>query len=69
MWIAEWIVRIAVAYMLVGGVFAIVFCAVGVTRMDRSAANSGAGFRCMIFPGVSALWPLMLKRWMGVSHT
>lgn len=61
---AHWIVNILSAYAALGGLFAIAFCAVGVSKTDAVAKGSGIGFRLMIFPGVAALWPLLLTRWV-----
>jgi len=51
-------------YGVVGFVLAIAFLARGVSRIDTQAAGAGLGFRLMILPGVTALWPLLLKRWI-----
>ena len=51
-------------YGVVGFVFAIAFLARGFSRIDTQAAGAGLGFRLMILPGVTALWPLLLKRWI-----
>jgi hypothetical protein len=61
---AELFVGALTGYAAVGFVFAIAFLARGVSRIDGQAAGAGLGFRLMIFPGVAALWPLLLKRWI-----
>jgi hypothetical protein len=70
MWIAEWVVNILAAYAALGVLFAIVFCSVGAAKIDPAARSSGIGFRVMIFPGATALWPLLLTRWIraGALH-
>ena len=59
---AEILVEMLTWYAAAGVVFGIVFVAGGVSRVDEHAA--GLGFRMIIFPGVAALWPLLLSRWM-----
>jgi hypothetical protein len=67
--LAEAIVTAFTAYLGAGLVFAVLFVAFGVHRVDEQAKGSGAGFRLIILPGVAALWPLLLARWVrGVSE-
>ena len=54
-----------VAYLACGLVFAIPFAFVGVKQIDPHAAHGSQGFRLLIIPGAMALWPLLLKRWLG----
>lgn len=61
--VAEIIAAVLVAYAAVGLLFALLFVFRGVNRIDEAAAESGAGFRLIIIPGVAALWPVMLLRW------
>ncbi len=63
--------RIAIAlvygfyfYFAVGFLFAVVFVATGVKRIDPNAGGSGIGFRLLILPGSAAFWPLFLYRWI-----
>ena len=62
---AESFVIFLVAYAAVGVVFAIAFVSKGISQIDPIAKGSGAGFRLIILPGVSALWPLLLMRWIS----
>jgi hypothetical protein len=67
--IAEAFVVALAAYMIIGVVFAIPFLLVGVQRIDVQARGAGTGFRLLIVPGVAALWPLLLRRWIrGLSE-
>lgn len=52
-------------YAAAGTVFTLVFLLFGVTRIDTGAKGAGLGFRLMILPGLIALWPLMLIRWLS----
>jgi hypothetical protein len=56
-------------YLTCGGLFAIVFVLAGVKKIDPHAAQGSWGFRLLIFPGTTALWPLLLRRWRkGISE-
>jgi len=67
--IAQWIVNLVMAYAALGLAFAVVFVIVGVGRMDASAKDASVFFRLLILPGVAALWPFLLNRWLhGQSH-
>lgn len=60
--IAAFIVALCALYAAAGAIFAAVFATVLVQRLDPAAANSGVGFRVLIFPGAVALWPLLLTK-------
>jgi hypothetical protein len=62
--IAELIVAVAGAYVVAGALFAVVFAAWGVSRVDPVARNCTRGFRLIILPGATVLWPLLAARWM-----
>ena len=47
-------------YALIGAVFALFFVFWGVARIDPAANTMPLQARMLIFPGVAALWPLML---------
>jgi hypothetical protein len=51
-------------YVVLGGAFACAYLLVGVDRLDSQAKGAGIGFRIAIAPGVVALWPLLLRRWI-----
>lgn len=55
---------ILAGYAAVGAIFSVSFAAVGVTRLDPAARGSSLGFRLLILPGVTAFWPLLLRRWL-----
>ena len=64
MWIAQLIVSSLAAYAAIGLLFALFFAARGAERIDPSAKGAGLGFRLLIVPGATALWPLLLWRWL-----
>lgn len=52
-------------YAAAGAAFALGFLALGLTRIDHGAVGAGISFRLLIVPGLIALWPLMLVRWIA----
>jgi len=62
--IARILLTLAGAYLLCGFIFAIPFVVVGVGKIDPHAAHGSWGFRVLILPGTSLLWPLLVKRWL-----
>jgi hypothetical protein len=52
------------AYLLIGCIVGVPFVAVGVGRVDASAHGASLGFRLLILPGVVALWPLIVVKWL-----
>ncbi|HEU0007477.1 MAG TPA: hypothetical protein VFS12_15945 [Terriglobia bacterium] len=65
--LAESFVGLLSVYGLLGLLFGVCFVTVGVSRLDPMAKGTGPGFRLLILPGVAALWPLLLYRWLGGS--
>jgi hypothetical protein len=51
-------------YLGCGLLFAMPFVVWGVGKIDSHAARGSWGFRLLIIPGTSALWPLFLRRWL-----
>ena len=64
--VVEWMLRLLLAYAIVGFLFGILFAFRGVQSVDPAAADTGVGFRLMILPGCAALWPLLLLQWLRV---
>lgn len=52
-------------YAAAGAVFAVAFLLLGITRIDNGAKGASLGFRLLLVPGLIALWPLMLIRWLS----
>ena len=56
---------IILIYLATGIVFGLAFITKGCSALDEGARNSGIGFRLIIFPASTLLWPYLLKRWLG----
>lgn len=52
-------------YLAAGLVFGLAFLIFGLPRIDPAARGTGLAFRLIILPGVAALWPLLLARWIN----
>jgi hypothetical protein len=52
-------------YAALGLVTAVAFVTIGVTRVQPAAMSPGA--RILILPGVAALWPYVLLRWLRAA--
>lgn len=64
---ARVVVLAAAAYVGPGFLFALAFVVAGVQRVDAAARDAGWGFRALIVPGVTLLWPLLAIRWVRGS--
>ncbi|MEM9278339.1 MAG: hypothetical protein AAGA76_07175 [Pseudomonadota bacterium] len=59
---AQTIVFLIEAYLGVGLVVAAIFIIFGIERVEPYAKGS-LGFRPLLIPGLTLLWPLVLWRW------
>lgn len=66
--IAALVLALTGLYLLCGVIFAVPFVLVGVGRIDPHAAHGSWGFRVLIMPGTTLLWPLLAKRWLQGIH-
>ena len=66
--IARGFLWLLASYAAVGLAFALAFAAVGAARLDANARGGSLGFRILILPGATALWPLLLRRWLRGAH-
>ena len=60
--IATTIAIVAVLYVAAGLVAGVAFVVAGVTAVQSAPVTLGA--RILLFPGATALWPLVLSRWL-----
>jgi hypothetical protein len=65
--VAEWLVLIVAGYAFLGLLFAGPFLVRGVMRLDPAAKGTSLAFRLAILPGTVALWPVLARKWAGVS--
>ena len=56
------------AYLACGFLFAVPFVLIGVKRIDPHASYGTWGFRLLILPGTTFLWPWLVKRWISGAH-
>ena len=51
-------------YLVAGLVFAVIFLIKGIEKTDEGAHGGTWGFKLIIIPGILALWPVLLKKWI-----
>jgi hypothetical protein len=51
-------------YLILGALFALAFVTVLGPRLDPSTKGASIGFRIIIFPSITLLWPLLYTRWV-----
>jgi hypothetical protein len=61
---AEIVLLFVGAYLGVGFSFAVAFVIWGVGVIDAATRGTTLGFRVLILPGATALWPLLAIRWV-----
>lgn len=67
--LATIVAAVAVIYLGCGLAFAAAFAWRGAGRVDPAAREGTLGFRLIIVPGVTLLWPLLAARWAsGSTH-
>jgi len=52
-------------YLAIGSLVAVPFLIFGIGRVDPAAKAAPWTFRALVFPGVVAMWPLALRRWLS----
>ena len=63
--LAQAVVVVFELYTIVGLIFALIFLARGITKVDPRTAAAPKSLRLLILPGVAALWPLFARRWFS----
>ena len=63
--LSQALLDLAGIYFGIGLPFAIAFATFGVGRIDPAAKDGTLGFRILIVPGASLLWPLLARRWLA----
>ncbi|MEM9547230.1 MAG: hypothetical protein AAGA77_14720 [Bacteroidota bacterium] len=54
-------------YLLIGLLIAVLIQRKGLKKIDATVEGAGVWFRVLTFPGIVALWPILLSKWMGVK--
>lgn len=62
---AETIVMACSAYLMVGFAVAVLFLVFGMEQVEPYSRGS-FGFRPLLVPGLTLLWPLVLLRWWAI---
>jgi hypothetical protein len=52
-------------YLAIGSLVAVPFLIFGIGRVDPAAKAAPWTFRALVFPGVVAMWPLVVRRWLS----
>jgi hypothetical protein len=65
--VAETVLVLVGAYAGLGVAAALVVVLLGLERVDRNATGSTWGFKLLVFPGIAALWPFVLVRWIRAT--
>ena len=63
--LADGLLVVLGAYLAVGACFAVAFAVWGAQTIDPAGKGMSISTRLLILPGATALWPLLLKKWLG----
>ena len=67
--VAVWLIRLLALYAGAGLLFALLFLARGVERIDAGAHGATLGFRLVLLPATVAFWPWLWRRWRRADGT
>ena len=56
-------------YLMLGLIVAILVQKQGLKKIDPSVEGAGIWFRVITFPGIVALWPVILYKWIKAPKT
>lgn len=62
--IAHAVLSVLGIYLAIGSILAVPFLIFGIGRIDTAAKAAPWTFRLLLFPGVIAMWPLLIGRWL-----
>ena len=54
-------------YLFIGVIFYFFFMKKGIHQIDEGAKETPLFFKALVFPGIVALWPALLKKWNQVK--
>ncbi len=69
MLVAQSILAVLSIYLLTGLVFGFWFIWFGAYRLDDAAKGASIGFRLVILPGATLLWPILILKLLNGSTT
>jgi len=55
-------------YFILGLIFSAAFLTKGIGKVDASTHGASIGFKLLLLPGCTALWPVLLIKWLK-SHS
>ena len=58
------VLMLLAAYVAFGVVFAAIFLTRGVHMLDHAVRGAPPAFHALISPGVVALWPVLVRKWL-----
>ena len=61
---ADGLLMLLGAYLALGACFAVAFAAWGAHAIDPAGKGMPVSARLMVLPGATALWPLLLVKWL-----
>ena len=64
-WMARAIATVVETYLAIGALFALAFLPRGVLALDHRLRASPVTVRLLLAPGMTALWPIFLRRWIA----
>ena len=59
------ILELIALHALTGVAVAALFLLLGASRLDHAAQGTGIVFKLLVLPGLIALWPLVILRWLS----
>ncbi len=63
---STWVLSLAWAYGMVGGLVALAFLTLGIDQI-MAAARGAYAFRPLLVPGLVLLWPIVVWRWRALA--
>lgn len=56
-------------YFMLGLFFSAAFLTKGIAKVDASTHGASIGFKLLLVPGCTALWPVLLMKWLKSRST
>ena len=65
---AEGLLFACASYVAIGSILAAPLLAFGLPRFDPAVKGAPWTFRALVLPGVVALWPVLMHRWLNARR-